>query len=94
MPVLLQGMEKSGGPRRGYTYCDSFGQVTKNGPVTLQAVWKVDACRKGHEVDSVRTAALCCGHTFVNLDHKNDLKVFGWNPDCVSQRFILGKSGH
>ena len=42
-------------PRRGYTYCDSYSQVTPKGAaVVLQAVWKVDNCRSVHEIDSVK----------------------------------------
>ena len=91
----IQAYDGKGSSRRGYTYCDSYGQVTPEGAaVVLQAVWKVTNCRSVHEVDSIRTVDLCCGHTFINVNHRNNIKVFGWNPDCRSQQFVLGKIKH
>ncbi len=89
----LQVSDGKGFPKRGYMYCQNYSEVTNNGPLVLQAVWKLHNCPADSVVYSYRTVDLCCGHTTVNING-NNMKVYGWNPDCKSQVFELGKVKH
>jgi hypothetical protein len=81
------------GVQHGYAYCNQFGSVTQKGGVTLAATWAVQGCPHDLERETKKHEKLCCGHTTIPLDgNNNPVRVFGWNPDCQAQGFVIGNN--
>lgn len=76
----------------GYHYCDIHGKTTDNLGVQVRAVWETVNCHQKKHQKSRKMSRLCCGHTSLPLTsdrHQVVAKVFGWNPDCKAQTFIV-----
>lgn len=81
----IKDVNRSTHRRHSYSYCSAINKITSNKGVTLQAMWRVTNCPHGDkEHKSKKTSQLCCGNTVVG-----NKKIFGANPDCRAEQFVL-----
>ncbi|KAI0240675.1 hypothetical protein LSAT2_008569 [Lamellibrachia satsuma] len=74
----------------GYKLCDEYGRPTSGEGLDVTTQAKVSGCVHKPIRQSRSVEKLCCGHTIVTLAGGKVIKAFGWNPDCMSMRYILG----
>lgn len=86
---------EAGGSQLGYTMCVHHGQVTSSRGVGVSSSAVLEGCAQHVPITpSPASQRLCCGHTTITTqpEHSQNPKqyyVFGWNPDCKAQSFIL-----